>query len=120
MIYAFTGKTNRFICFDCKTNRQREGNVLLSKKDIDAINNCKKSKYIRDLTVCTSINDFIYYEGIFLQISDYINYIAHFNQFAETEELSTKQIEIFRNTNKNADGTSGKATFAHCKQEVMH
>jgi hypothetical protein len=119
MIYAFTGKTNRLLCLDCKTNRLREGNVLLSEKDTEAVRSSRRTAFMKAVAARTSIYHFIYYERAFLQISDYIKHIADFNEFKETEELSNKQVDIFRNTIQNADGTSGKEVYACCKHEVM-
>jgi hypothetical protein len=118
-IFAHTGKTNRLISYNNRTGHRREESVLLSRKAINAMKPMRLQFFIKDIAKCKTEYDCYYYENAFLALNDFLNYVVQHGESENAKALYEKQIEIFKEMNEQADGTSGTVIFQYCKQAMI-
>ena len=99
MIYAETGKDNKFIEYNVKTKELYEKNILFSEEN--------KITLKRNLFA----EGGILHENA-LSLEDYIEYI-------KLKTIDNKQINSFKDSIKNSDGTSGAAIYSYCKNKIL-
>lgn len=118
-IYAHTGKSNRLIGYDCKTGQRREEPILPSPDAWIAMEPFRLQALIKDASVCKTGYDCYFYENAFPTLDAFINYIVSYDASERAVSLHDRQIEIYRETNEQADGTSGAAIYAYCRMAVF-
>jgi hypothetical protein len=118
VIYAHTGKSNRFIAFDCNTGHRREEPVLLSREAEAAMGPIYLPNLAKDPTTCKTEYDCYFYENINTPMSDYLRYVSLHCMSGQALAFGLKQTEIFKEVNGYSDGTSGTVTYAYCKRKV--
>ncbi len=118
VIYAHTGKSNRFIAYDCNTGHRREEPILLSQEAEAAMGPVYLPNLAKDPSTCKSEYDCYFYENIHTPLSDFLCYVCLHSVSGQALDFGLRQTEIFKEVNGYSDGTSGTVTFAYCKQKV--
>ncbi len=118
VIYAHTGKSNRFIAYDCNTGHRREEPILLSQEAEAAMGPVYLPNLANDPSTCKSEYDCYFYENIHTPLSDFLCYVCLHSVSGQALAFGLRQTEIFKEVNGYSDGTSGTVTFAYCKRKV--
>jgi len=119
ILYAHTGRTNRLIEYNCKTGHLREEPIRLSTESLQAMEAIRSQAFRKDPAACKSEFDCYFYESALPTLPDFLDYISRHGGSEEAKSLQNRQIELFRETNKQADGTSGQAIYALLKQTTL-
>jgi hypothetical protein len=115
VIYAHTGKSNRFLEYNLKTMQSQEEYIAMPE---EAIKETAAMKFKKSSSECVNVKDCSFYEDALLTLQDFLCYVDVYETLPEPETIAARQIEICRGAVQHADGTAGNAIFEKCKQEI--
>ena len=119
VIYAHTGRDNKFIAFNTANNERREEHIMLSEEQSIQLNQLGSLSYLEKAKYCGTHLDCIFNETPLTDLESYLDYVVNMSKSMENDSLSCKQMELFKNTIINADGTAGEAIFNYAKKLML-
>lgn len=111
ILYAHTGKSNRFLKYDCVTKSLQKINVLFADGDFSLL----YSSFINN--DCQNDTDCNLYEGKPLTLHDFIEYTL--KRGSQPDRLSESMKKLSRKNMNYPDGTSGTAIYQYCKETII-
>ncbi len=112
-LLAYNGKNNLLMEYDCDTD---SFNAMPVQLEPESINARKKAFSKEAFGKQKNGKDYCIKENKLLVIDDFVTYIAEKNEDSGDENVETG---YFAGMASYADGSSGKAILAYCKQDVF-
>ena len=103
------------MAYDFRTRTCRKERLYVSEEDAKRISSIWKRP-----EDCRDPKDCIYSEGTYVAgLTGFVRGVAHDGGTAEAEAFRKKQKSILMKEIAHADGTSGKAIYARCREEFL-
>ena len=112
-IYALDCRLAKLITYCSATGRRSEKPVRYNEKTMARIKPLLASAMIKTPGACKTESDLYYYESGSASVDDFINYLIFFSDTEDAGLVSVRQMELFAQNNRHADGSAGKAIYEY-------
>jgi hypothetical protein len=114
-LLTHTGRENSLMAYDFRTRACRRERLYVPKENAGEIYSIWKRP-----EDCHDSGDCIYSENAYaVDLTNFVRGVAHDGGTAEAEAFRKKQKSILMKEIAHADGTSGKAIYARCREEFL-
>jgi hypothetical protein len=116
-IFTYNELAGTFIEYNFTTKERREEKVSYSEEAMAQISPLLAEAFLPDIDAIKFELDCYYEESNEIGLSGFLNHIS--KDPSKTDAIQSKRIEVFKQKNKNSDGTAGQAIFNFVKNAIL-